>query len=254
MQKKTTSWGKVSDWYHEHLSSGNTYHEQVILPNLKRLLNLQKGERVLDVACGEGFFTRALKDTGADIAGADISPELIEIAQNLSPDTRFVVAPIENLSFAKTASCDKAFSVLALQNIEHLEHGMREVHRILKPGGTFIFVINHPCFRIPKRSSWGFDEPTQTQYRRLDGYLTESKDGIDMHPGESAKGEKRVLTYSFHHPLQVYMKLLGNTGFVLTRLEEWSSHKKSKAGGRASAEDHARKEFPLFLSAVAQKT
>ncbi len=252
-KKRITSWGKVSEWYHELLSSGDTYQEKVILPNLLRIANFKKNERVLDVACGEGYFTRAFAKTGVQMTGADISPELITFAKKLSSQTSFFTASIARLFFARDNSFDAALCVLGLQNIEHIKEGIVEVSRVLKPGGRFIAVLNHPCFRIPKRSSWGFDDEKHIQYRRIDGYLSESRASIDVYPGKTARGEKPSVTYSFHRPLQVYLKAFFAAGFSLTRFEEWNSHKKSEHGPRVKAEDRARKEFPLFLCIVAEK-
>jgi hypothetical protein len=64
----------------------------------------------------------------------------------------------------------------------------------------------------------------------------------------------QVLTYSFHRPLQEYIKVLGNAGFVVTHLEEWISHKISEPGPRADAENRARKEFPLFMCIAATRS
>jgi hypothetical protein len=113
-----------------------------------------------------------------------------------------------------------------------------------------IGIINHPTFRIPKRSSWGWDDTESVQYRRLDGYLSASRAEIDMTPGRSGK---HAHTYSFHRSLQDYMKALAGVGFAITRIEEWTSHKTSEKGPRAEAEDRARKEFPLFLMFEARK-
>jgi SAM-dependent methyltransferase len=244
---------RVAGWYKEHLSRDDTYHAKVILPNLRRMLALKNGERVLDAACGEGYFTRSLAPEGASIIGADVSPELIALARGSSPKNTFHAAPIEKLSFGKDGEFDKAFCVLALQNIEHLDEALKEIARVVKKEGEFIFVLNHPCFRIPKRSEWGFDETKKVQYRRIDGYLSESRAEIDMHPGTSAAGKVSPVTYSFHRPLQVYVKALAKHGLHIVRLEEWISHKKSEPGPRAAAEDAARKEFPLFLALVARK-
>lgn len=108
--------------------------------------------------------------------------------------------------------------------------------------------MNHPAFRIPKHSSWGWDPSTGSgqvvaQYRRIDEYLSESRTNIQMHPGDDPK----TTTMTFHRPLQWYMKLLAKHGFAVTRLEEWISPKKSQKGPRQIAEDKARKEFPLFI-------
>src|SRR3989338_4307014 len=252
-KSSATSWGGVADWYHDFLSEGDTHHERVIAPSLARLLAPAKGERVLDVACGEGYFTRRFSESGAEIVGADISPELIALAKKQSPDSEFFTAPMERMSFAGDGTFLKAFCVLALQNVEEPARGVKEVARVLKSAGQFVIVLNHPCFRIPKRSSWGYDEEAKIQYRCLDGYLSESKEKIDMHPGKAARGEKAQEIYSFHRPLQVYAKILANAGFVIARIEEWESHRESEKGPRAEAEDRARKEVPLFLAIVAEK-
>ena len=55
-KSKETGWGNVANWYDRHLKNSNTYHAQVVLPNLARLVNLQKNESLLELGCGQGFF------------------------------------------------------------------------------------------------------------------------------------------------------------------------------------------------------
>lgn len=242
--RSNTSWGSVADWYDEHLSGEDTYHAKVIAPNLVRMAGGQ-GRRVLDIGCGEGYFTRLLKAGGAEVVGTDIAPELIAKAKKQSPDIVYHVASADALRFAKDRSFDVVTCVLALQNMEKLEAVVGEVARVLAVGGRFVFVLNHPAFRIPKRSSWGWDEGAKTQYRRLDAYLSASREKMDMNPGAAGAHD---FTYSFHRSLQDHMKALASCGFAITRMEEWISHKKSEKGPRQEAEDRARKEFPLFLA------
>ena len=248
--KKETSWGHVAGWYHQHVSeSGDTYHEKVIKPNLLRVLGSVRGKHVLDVACGEGFFSRALHEAGATVTGVDIAPELIKIAKKVSPaDITYVAAPAERIP-QPDESFDAAVCVLALQNIKNLSSALAQVAHVLKRGGEFVVVLNHPCFRILRESAWGFDNAANIQFRRLDKYLSESSHEIQMHPG-SAPG---ITTMSYHRPLQLYMKGLAKHGFVLAGLEEWISNRVSEKGPKAEAEDRARKEFPLFLMLKAQK-
>lgn len=245
---KTTSWGSVASWYDDHLEGEDTYHANVIRPNLERWLLDTKDKDVLDLACGEGYFSRMLQEMGARVTGADIAAELIDIAKSKS-DASFYVAPAENLSFAQNASFDAILCVLALQNMERIEDVFAECARVLRSDGKFVFVLNHPAFRIPKRSAWGFDAEENTQYRRIDGYLSASQVTIDLSPGRKT-GEATV---SVHRSLQDYMKALSRRGFAVTKLEEWISHKESEKGPRKEAEDRARKEFPLFLTVEARR-
>lgn len=239
---KDTSWGKVSDWYDEVVEDKDSYQKKVILPNILRLVAPKSGVRVLDLACGQGFFSHEMALLGADVVGVDISPELIKLAKK-GPGT-FFVSPSENLSVLAEKKFDAAFSVLAVQNIEDISKTFKEVSRVLESKGKFIIVLNHPAFRVPKKSSWGFDESAKVEYRRIDEYLSESRAEIEMHPGMEKGNEK---TISFHRPLQVYSKTLANAGFAISRVEEWTSHKKSQAGPRQIAENKVRKEIPLFM-------
>jgi ubiquinone/menaquinone biosynthesis C-methylase UbiE len=246
--KDGTSWGPVDAWYDDHLADEDTYHNKVILPNLIRLVDPKPGVTILDIACGQGFFAGHFTSMGAQVTGVDISKELIERAQTHAPHATFHVSPADDLSMVQDGGFDHAMITLAIQNIKEADAVFREAGKKLKKGGTFTIVMNHPAFRIPKRSSWGYDEEAEVQYRRLDGYLSESRSEIDMHPGvkESAK------TISYHRPLQWYVKALTKHEFLIDRLEEWTSHKES-VGKRAKAENKARKEFPLFLALRAIK-
>ena len=248
--KKGTSWNRVAAWYGRLLEGEGTYQKDLILPNLLRLMALRRGEVVLDVACGPGFFSRELAAAGADVIGADASQKLIELARaEKVPGAKFYVAKADRLPFVKDGTADKAIIVLALQNIENAPAVLHECARALRPGGSLFLVLNHPAFRIPRASGWGWDDAGKIQYRRVDRYLSEMRTEIDMHPGTPG----HEVTLSFHRPLQYYFKALGKAGFAVEALEEWNSNRKSGPGPRAKAEDAARKEIPLFLCLVARK-
>jgi len=248
MHKRDTSWGHVADWYDDLLSSKDTYQEKVVLPNLLRLIEPKEGDTILDLACGQGFFSNAFAEKGATVVGVDIGKELVAKAERSNERVRFFVSPSHKLPMLGDASVDTVAIVLAIQNIAHVDETLAEIKRVLKTDGELIIVMNHPTFRVPKASSWGWDNEHRIQYRRVDEYLSESKSTIDMHPGKSADGETPELTISFHRPLQYYFKVFGKHGFGVDRLEEWISHKESNSGPRKDAENKARNEIPLFLA------
>jgi ubiquinone/menaquinone biosynthesis C-methylase UbiE len=251
MAAKQTGWGSVAGEYNDSfIENDGSYHSAVILPNLLRVVAPQAGKKILEVGCGDGYFSHAFAAAGAEAEGSDVAPAMVASAKEKYKEQRWYVASADNLSFAKNELYDSVVIVLALQNIENLNGAISEAARVLKPGGELAIVLNHPAFRIPKRSSWGFDEAHSIQYRRLDGYLSESAEEIDMDPGKE-KG-KRV-TISFHRPLQVYIKALAKAGFGVVGFEEWISNRASQPGPRQKAEDTARKEFPLFLMLKAKK-
>ncbi len=240
---KSTSWGNVAGWYNGLLEKNeNSYQRKLILPNLTRLVEAKRGEAILDLACGQGYFAREFAKQETRIIGVDIAPELIEIAKQ-DKSVEYHVSEAHKLGFLQDESIDKVLIVLSLQNIENANDVIREVSRVLKPKGQLFIVLNHPAFRMPKASSWGWDDRLKAQYRRLDSYLSESKEPIQMHPGDNP----REKTISFHRPLQFYFKALGKNNLFVSRLEEWSSNKVSEPGPKKDAEDRARREFPLFL-------
>ena len=64
---KSTSWGKAANWYNNLIEQDeNSYQRRLILPNLLRLVELKRGEVVLDLACGQGFFSRGFAKLGAN--------------------------------------------------------------------------------------------------------------------------------------------------------------------------------------------
>lgn len=250
-KQKDTSWERVAKWYDRMLEGEGTYQKELILPNILRLMDIHKGDAVLDLACGQGFFSREFARLGARVKGSDASATLIRIAKKNSPaEVDFHVAKADAIYFLKAGAVDKVAIILALQNIDNVAGVLKECARVLKPGGTLYVVLNHPAFRIPKASSWGWDEKENVQYRRIDKYLSEAKVQIEMHPGDRP-GEH---TISFHRPLQFYFKALNKAGLSVSLLEEWNSHKKSEPGPRSKAEDISRKEIPLFLCLVAKKS
>jgi ubiquinone/menaquinone biosynthesis C-methylase UbiE len=263
MKSEETSWGGVASWYDEYLKDEDTYQAKVIWPNLKRILDIDSSSdtqttpiSLLDLACGQGYFSFLCAKEGAAVTGLDIAEPLITVANeqlkksiqknpSLADRLSFDVAPAHELDMIKSDTQDIVTCILALQNIRELDEAMGECARVLKQGGRFVFVINHPSFRIPQYSDWYFDMEKKIQSRLVSKYMQETSIAIDMNPGK-AHGKKQI-TYSFHRPLQLFIKLLSKHGFVIRRLEEWCSHKKTEAGPRKEAEDKARKEIPMFM-------
>lgn len=244
MNHSKTSWGKVAQWYDNLLKEEGTYQKDLILPNLLRLLDIKKDAVIFDLACGQGFFAREFYKKGASVIASDISKELVAIAKKNSPkEIKFAVASANDLSFLPANSIDKITLTMAIQNIGDVDGVLKECWRVLKPNGKLFIVMNHPAFRVPKESSWEYDEKNKIQYRRINSYLSESKVKIQMHPGDKPS----EYTVSFHRPLQFYFKLLGKNNFCVSRLEEWNSNRKSQPGPRAAAENKSRKEIPLFI-------
>jgi SAM-dependent methyltransferase len=251
-KNSATSWENVEQWYSSCVGEkGHYYHQSLILPATLRLLAIKEKSRlsILDLGCGQGVLARCLPNQ-MSYFGIDASESLIRQAKKLSehPNTHFIHAdatqpiPIEKKDF------DCACFILSLQNMEYPQRAIEQARTHLRKDGKLLIVLNHPCFRIPRQSSWQIDEANKMQCRKINRYMSAMKIPIQMHPG---KADPMGTTFSFHHPLCDYVKFLTENHFCLIGLEEWCSNKHSE-GSKAKMEDRAREEIPLFLALLAR--
>jgi ubiquinone/menaquinone biosynthesis C-methylase UbiE len=246
-----TSWQKISKWYGETVGEkGSYYHQNVILPNVLRLLSLRPRMILLDLGCGQGVLARLLP-TDINYIGVDVSDNLINQARELdkNPKHSFLVADITSNLNLRPNSFDLATMILVIQNVKKPFKTIENAYKALKPGGKLIIVLNHPCFRIPKNSDWFTDRQKRLQSRIVDNYMTPLEVPIDSSPFDKKDNQTSL---SFHYPLSAYSEMLFDNGFLTEKIEEWVSDKKSE-GMMAPIEDKARGEFPLFMAIVARK-
>jgi len=254
-QESQQGWDHVAGWYDNLLQDrGSDHHERIILPGVRRMLDLQQGERVLDVACGQGIVSEHLAHhADVEVLGVDVSDRLIEAANERStPRTSFRVHNAQELDSLDADAFDASVCVMALMNIEDIDAVMRGVSAKLNPGGRFVAVISHPAYRVMGASAWGWahDERTSlpVQFRRIDRYMTRTSTPIVMNPGEVAKGSPAVTTITHHRPMSAYINAGTDAGMMLSGCEEWVSDRMSEPGPRANAENQAREEIPLFMA------
>lgn len=246
-----TSWEKSSKWYKKIVGDeGHYFHQAVIFPKLAKLINYKSAKSVLDLACGQGIFERQINPE-TEYVGVDISRSLIEEAKrkSLSDKHMFLTADASKNLPVEENHFDLAVIILALQNIRNFEGVIINAKKHLRKGGKFVMILNHPMFRIPRQTSWGVDEKSKIQYRRVDRYLSEMEIPILTNPGSFEKSEK---TWSFHHCLSKYSEELFRNGLIIERIDEWVSDKKS-IGGKAKMENRAREEIPMFMAIVTEK-
>jgi len=250
-QAAKTGWEQVSDWYGGHMAENDSLLNTVVYPGVIKLLAPEKGKQYLDIACGEGAFGRLLAKSGVHTFGFDASPSLIERAQRLAPtNTKYVMG--DATRFAKLCQgikFDGATCLLAIQNIDPIAPVFHDAASVLASGAPLVIVMNHPSFRIPRQSAWGWEDARQIQYRRIDMYMSPMKIPILAHPG----ADRSIKTVSYHRPLSTYINALGGAGFAVSALEEWTSNRVSDSGPKAKAENRARSEFPMFLALRAIK-
>lgn len=248
-------WDPVAAWYDQLVGKdGSDYHRHVVLPAALELLGDVAGKRVLDVCCGQGVLIPLLLDKGAAaVTGLDASERLIASARSRfggEARVRCLVGDACAPGEWADGSFDAATSIMAVHDVPDLAGKFSNVAAALRPGGEFVAVFLHPCFRIPRQTHWGWDEGRKLQYRRIDRYGVNLEIPIVTHPG---KGQSETTTF-YHRPLGEVLDALGRAGLGMVRCLELSSHRRSQAGGpRSKAEHRAAKEFPMFLALKAVK-
>jgi ubiquinone/menaquinone biosynthesis C-methylase UbiE len=254
-----TSWQGVSNWYGKLVGQdGHYYHKEVIFPYLKQQWQIQSGQSVLDLGCGQGVLTQLLsnevKYVGVDTAKSLLNlgqvavgtkPQVFVQADATKDLTQKLLTVKQNL---KIDAFDYGTCILALQNMSDAAVVIQNFSAQLKTGGEVFLVLNHPCFRIPRQSGWDTNQHTQIQYRWINRYLSPLEIPITAHPGKT----QSAVTWSYHQPLQTYMAWLKAAGLVITDLAELTSNKESQ-GKVAKAENRSRAEIPLFLVITAKK-
>ena len=248
---KNTSWEQAGDWYNKVVGvGGHYYHEKIILPNVLRLLNLQKNSRLLDLACGQGILARAIP-AEVEYLGLDLAANLIDEARKVDTNLKhkYGVADVTKELPIRFSGFSHVAIILALQNIKHPFKVIKNAATHLDKGGKLIIVLNHPAFRIPKHADWEVDRQKLIQSRKEDAYMSALEIPIDSSPFDK---KNNVITWSFHYPLSAYSEMLFDNGLVIEKIEEWISDKKSE-GAVAQMEDKARKEFPMFMTLVSSR-
>lgn len=193
----------------------------LLLARFEAILNGRlPGAQVCDIACGEGYLSRFLAQRGPQqVVGVDISAALIQIAnqRNHLNNLSYHVDNAHHLSTLPDHSFDIAVSQMAMMDIPDHQALFRAVHRILKPGGLFIFTLLHPCFEgpylLPGEEPFLTDEAGNltacvVRWYGREGHWQSGGDGVRGHMG------------AYHRTLSTYINDLISAGFRLEKLEE----------------------------------
>jgi len=121
--------------------------------------HIKKGQRILDLGCGTGALTLRAAQKGAKVKGIDINPQMLEIAhkqtikKNLLKNVNLSEMGVAELGNEKLKSYDVVMSGLCFSELTESEliFTLKEVKRILKPGGLFLVVDEVRPKNVPKR-------------------------------------------------------------------------------------------------------
>ena len=164
----------------------------------------------LDVGCGEGRFCRMLKANRIATVGIDPTPALLDAARERDPGGAYLRATAEGMPFADQAF-DLVVSYLSLIDIPNIEPAIREMARVLSPGGALL-IANLTSFNTPSADQgWITDKHGRRLYYPIDNYLEERAMWVEW---------RGIRIINHHRPMSAYMKALLGTGLVLTYFDE----------------------------------
>lgn len=182
--------------------SYDRYHRDQFLPLVRA-----PGRGTLDVGCGEGRLTRHLASLGHRVVGIDASPSLVAAARELAPEMELHVANAAALPF-DDASFDLVVSFMCLHDVDDLDGAVREIARVLEPGGVACLAVVHPL-----NSAGRFEKHGRFVIR---GSYLESFRYSDT----VQRGELAMTFESQHRPISAYFDAFAAAGFVVDALRE----------------------------------
>lgn len=145
------AWDLLSASYqlkHQFKTDAAHYGMRMPTENDLKLLGDVRGKRILEIGCGGGQCSIAFAKQGALVTGIDISAMQIAYARGLAESegvaVEFIEGDITTLEGIRSASQDMVFSAHALTYVEDIAMCFREVARVLRPGGLFVFSVLHP--------------------------------------------------------------------------------------------------------------
>jgi SAM-dependent methyltransferase len=223
----TDPWSANAAFWDAHMGdAGNEWHLRLIRPAVERLLGPVAGERVLDVACGNGLFARRLTELGAHVTATDVSEPMLEHARrHETEETAGIeyrlcdVTDGEALRGLGPGAFDAVVCTMALMDIPEIAPLASALPRLLTAGGRFVFSITHPCFnrlgtRFVAESEYDAGELVSRRGLLISRYLTpETGEGVAI------EGQPANQLY-FDRPLSLLFAPFFAAGLALDALEE----------------------------------
>jgi SAM-dependent methyltransferase len=202
-------WEQHAAWWQVAFTDGADaeYTEQILPMAAEHLAGCAD---VLDVGTGEGQIARLAAASGARVVGVDPAWAQLVVARERAGGPVLVRAGAAGLPLA-TGSFDAVVACLVFEHIADADAAIAEVARVLRPGGRFLFFLNHPLLQVPG-SGWIDDHILDEQYWRVGPYLVEDTSLEEV--------EKDVFLPFVHRPLSRYVNAMAANGLVIRHMAE----------------------------------
>lgn len=195
------AWESNADYWDKKIGNdANEFHLRVIRPKTEELLEIRHSDRILDLACGNGNFSRRMTVLGASVTACDFSETLIshairrsnEIGLQIDYRVCDLTDKQEMRRLVKGVPYDKAVCNMAMMDISDITPLFEGVYQLLSDEGRFVLSTHHPCFTAPEQV-----------------YLSEK-----MHKGEAIAGQPVLQPY-YHRSIQNLLNTAFHAGFVM---------------------------------------
>jgi 2-polyprenyl-3-methyl-5-hydroxy-6-metoxy-1,4-benzoquinol methylase len=219
------AWDANANFWDERMREGNDFFNILEWPAIERLLAVQPGQHILDIACGNGLTSRRLAASGARVTAFDFSKKLIGIARSKpNPGSRIgyhVIDATDETALLKLGqgAFDAALCNMGLFDMADIVPLFRSLGRLLKTGCAFIFSLTHPAFNnsscvqvVEQMDDQGTLKTISSV--KISRYLTPFQSR-----GAAISGQP-VPQWYFDRPLQYYFNLGFENGFILDGFEE----------------------------------
>lgn len=245
------AWNINAEFWDQRMAEGNDFFSTLLWPAVDRFLHPSAGERLLDVACGNGLTSRRLAQAGARVTAFDFSEAMIDLAKQRGGRTDIDYRVIdatnrEALLELGPEPFDGALCNMALMDMSVIDPLMEALVSLLRPGGRFVFSVLHPCFNNPGTIQMGELEDRSgalvTTYSvKISRYLSSfSQPGLAMH-------EQPVPHLYFHRPLSALLTPAFKAGLVLDAIEERAFPPENTGGSTTLSWDGRFTEIPAAL-------
>jgi 2-polyprenyl-3-methyl-5-hydroxy-6-metoxy-1,4-benzoquinol methylase len=244
------AWDSLAGFWDERMEAGETWQRHLIQPVVERLLVLRSGERVLEIACGNGEFARRMAELGGSVLAVDFSEGMLERARAHGGDVEYrsIDATYEDelLALGAEGSFDVVVSNMAIMDMATIEPMVSASARLLRPGGRCVFSTLHPAFNsgdaVPTVELVYRDGDVQTVFSvKVSSYAK-----ISPMKGVAIQGQP-VEQWYFHRPLAEILRPFFEHGFVLDALEEPVDEREPR--GSLGSADQVYTEIPGVLVA-----
>jgi 2-polyprenyl-3-methyl-5-hydroxy-6-metoxy-1,4-benzoquinol methylase len=215
------NWNKNADrWDAQYDQDGDPNRRYQSDETMLELLGDVKGQRVLDVGCGNGYLCRKLALQGANMTGIDLSDRFLQIAQEREAKEQLGITyrhgSVSEMGFLPESHFHKAVSNYVLMDVRDFSGTLRHVFRVLQPGGCFVIVISHPCFSC---GPGGWVIPAPDSPRREDRFAFRVDEYFQRGPVLSQWGDLDPVM-GYHRPLRDYWQAFTEAGFTVDGFEE----------------------------------